>query len=409
MEHPIRPYDAARDLDHVVRTWLEVGWLESPDKKAALEAFFDTAHVEVGLIDDQAECSVHWVPGTIRYQQSDLGLCAITAVTTSHIGRRQGLASRLTARALQQGAEAGHAVSALGMFEQGFYDRVGFGTAAYDHQLQFDPANLMVDHIPYRRPVRVTMDQWADIHNAMRTRLGSHGAVYLDPPRLVEGEVGFADNPFALGYRDDDGVLTHMVYGDLKAEHGPFIVNAIAYRTTDQLLELLRLLRELGDQFRSVKMIEPAHVQLQTLLREPLRERQRSINSDMESFNRSMAWWQLRILDLDACVAARSWVGEPVRFNLSLTDPLADRLHDGWQGVGGDYTITIADESTVTAGHSDGLPTMSTGVAAFTRLWFGVASATTLSVSDPIDAPADLLAALDEALLLPRPLPGWQF
>ena len=116
-----------------------------------------------------------------------------------------------------------------------------------------------------------------------------------------------------------------------------------------------------------------------------------------------------RILDLDACVAARAWVGEPVRFNLSLTDPLADRLHDGWQGVGGDYTITIADESTVTAGHSDVLPTMSTGVAAFTRLWFGVASATTLSVSDPIDAPADLLAALDEALLLPRPLPGWQF
>ncbi|MEM7287678.1 MAG: GNAT family N-acetyltransferase [Actinomycetota bacterium] len=409
MDLPIRAYDPERDLDHVLRTWLEVGWLDSPDKKDALQAFFEPANVEVGLIDDEAECSVHWVPGEIQYEQSRLGLCAVTAVTTSHIGRRQGLASRLTARALQQGAEAGHAVSALGMFEQGFYDRVGFGTGAYDNQLQFDPANLLVDHIPYRRPVRVTMDEWADIHAAMRYRLGSHGAVYLDPPRLVEGEVGFADNPFALGYRDEDGVLTHMVYGDLKGEHGPFAINAIAYQSTDQLLELLRLLRELGDQFRSVKMIEPAHVQLQALLREPLRERQRSINSEMESFNRSMAWWQLRVLDVPACVAARSWTGEPVRFNLTLTDPLSGRLADGWPGVAGDYTITIADESSAESGHADGLPTLTTGVAAFTRLWFGVASATTLAVTDPIDAPAHLLSALDDALLLPRPLPGWQF
>lgn len=409
MEHPIRPYDAARDLDQILRTWMEVGWIDSLDKKNALEAFFAEANVEVGLIDDEVECGVHWVPGSIQYQQADLGLCAITAVTTSHIARRQGLASRMTARALQQGAEGGHAVAALGMFEQGFYDRVGFGTASYDHRLQFDPANLMVDHVPYRRPERVTKDDWADIHAAMWNRMGSHGAIYLAPPRLVEGEVGLSDNPFALGYRDDDGVLTHMIYGELKAEHGPFMVHAIAYRTTEQLLELLRLLRELGDQFRSVNIIEPAHVQIQALLREPLRERQRSLNSDMESFNRSIAWWQLRMLDVQQCVAARSWVGEPVRFNLTLTDPLSDRLDDGWQGVAGDYTVTIAAESGAEPGHTDGLPTMSTGVASFTRLWFGVASATALRTTDPIEAPDELIAALDEALLLPDPVAGWMF
>ena len=132
MDLPIRPYDEATDLDHVLRMWLEVGWIDSADKRDALQAFFAAANAEVGLIDDEAECAVHWTPGNIRYQATDLGLCAITAVTTSHIGRRQGLASTLTARALQQGADAGHAVAALGMFEQGFYDRVGFGTAAYD-------------------------------------------------------------------------------------------------------------------------------------------------------------------------------------------------------------------------------------------------------------------------------------
>lgn len=409
MDHPIRPYDSARDLDQVLRTWMEVGWIDSPDKKSALEAFCDAANVEVGLIDDEAECTVQWVPGRIRYQQTDLGLCAVTAVTTSHIARRQGLASKMTARSLQQGAESGHAVAALGMFEQGFYDRVGFGTAAYDHRLQFDPANLQVDHVPYRRPIRLGKDDWADVHAAMWNRLGSHGAVYLEPPRLVQGEFGLTDNPFALGYRDEDGTLTHMIYGDLKDEHGPFVVNAIAYQSTDQLLELLRLLRELGDQFRAVNIIEPAHVQLQALLREPLRERQRSLKSDMESYNRSMAWWQLRMLDVAACVAARSWVGAPVRFNLTLTDPLGERLDEGWQGVAGDYTITIADESVATPGHTAGLPTMATGVASFTRLWFGVAPATTLRISDPIDAPPDLFTALDDALLLPTPLAGWMF
>ena len=75
MDHPIRPYDSALDLDQVLRTWMEVGWIDSPDKRGALEAFCDAANVEVGLIDGEAECNVHWVPGRIRYQQTDLGLC----------------------------------------------------------------------------------------------------------------------------------------------------------------------------------------------------------------------------------------------------------------------------------------------------------------------------------------------
>ena len=115
------------------------------------------------------------------------------------------------------------------------------------------------------------------------------------------------------------------------------------------------------------------------------------------------------MLDVQQCVAARSWVGEPVRFNLTLTDPLSDRLDDGWQGVAGDYTVTIAAESGAEPGHTDGLPTMSTGVASFTRLWFGVASATALRTTDPIEAPDELIAALDEALLLPDPVAGWMF
>ncbi len=409
MNHTIRPYDEALDLDAVIRIWLEVGWLDSVDKAPAMRGILASANTEVGLLGDDAECMVRWAPGTIRYQSTDLALCVVTAVTTSHIGRKQGLASTMTARSLEQAATAGHAVAALGIFEQGFYDLLGFGTAAYDHQLSFDPSALMVDHVPYRAPTRLGKDDWGDMHEALTNRMLSHGSVVIAAPGHTEGEVALADNPFALGYRDDNGTLTHFLFGRLKGDHGPLRIDAIAYRSTDQLLELLRLLRELSDQIHSVKIIEPAHVQLQALLRNPMRERSRSERSDHESFNRSIAWWQLRMLDVQTCVAARHWPGQPVRFNLMLSDPLEEHLTGDWRGVAGDYTVVIGADSSATRGHTAGLPTLSTGVGPFSRLWLGVRPASVIAVSDRIDAPAELLAELDEAFLLPRPVPGWMF
>ncbi len=409
MDDRIRAYDETLDLDAVVRIWLEIGWLESAEKKPALRTLLAAGNTEVGLRDDEAECMVTWSPGSIRYQTTDLPMCAIAAVTTSHVGRRQGFASEMTTRALAQGAEAGCAVAILGMFDQGFYDKLGFGTAGYDHRLSFDPASLMVDHVPHRPPTRIAMDDWADMHHALANRKLSHGSVIINPPEFVAAEVRFGDKPFALGYRDDDGVLTHFIYGQMKGAYGPWHIHAIAYQDTDQLLELLRLLRELSDQCRSVRIMEPPDLQLQALLKYPMRESDRSTRSDHESFNRAIAWWQLRMLDVETCVAARHWVGESVKFNLALTDPIEDRLDGAWQGIGGDYTITVGTNSCATRGHTDGLPTMRTGVGAFTRLWFGVRSPSAIAVSDDVDAPSGLLASLDEALLLPIPVPGWAF
>ncbi len=409
MDHVIRAYDEHSDLDAALRTWLEVGWVESADRRSSVGVAMAAANTEVGMLDDEPECFVCWVPGTIRYDTSDLPLCAITAVTTSHVGRKLGFASTMTTRALSHAAESGCAVAALGIFEQGFYDKLGFGTADYDHRISFDPATLMVDHVPYRPPVRVTMDDWADMHHAMSNRMMSHGSIVLSPPRFLEAEVGLSDRPFALGYRDGQGHLTHFMYGGMKGEHGPWRITAYAYRNTDQLMELLRLLHELSDQIRSVSIMEPTHIQLQALIRNPMRQADRSAGSDHESSNRAFAWWQMRMLDVEACVAARSWRGEPVRFNLTLTDPVESRLRGTWPGVGGDYTMEVGVESKATRGHTDGLPSMTTGVGPFTRLWFGVRSPSVLAVSDRIEASAGLMADLDEAMRLPKPVAGWLF
>ncbi len=408
MEHVIRQYDKARDLDHILRSWLEIGWLESADKQPALEAFLESSSVEVAELDGEAEAMTMWTPSVVRYQDTDLPMSAITAVTVSHVGRKLGLASTLTARSLKHAADAGMAVAALGMFDQGFYDRFGFGTGSYTSDLTFDPATLQLDHVPYRRPVRLGVDDYAEIARAVHRRMPSHGAMTLLPELVMKGEMLFTSRPFNLGYRNDDGELTHCVLGSMTGEHGPFRVNAIVYQTTAQLLQLLRMLKELGDQVRSIWIIEPAHIQLQALLSEPMRERDRTTGSAHQSQHRSKAWWQFRMLDLGACVAARRWPGEPVPFNLTLSDPAVGHV-DGWDGVAGDYTITVGQSSSASVGHTNGLPLMSTDVGSFTRMWFGVRSPTTLTATDPIDAPPSLISALDEALLMPEPHPGWMF
>jgi len=235
-------------------------------------------------------------------------------------------------------------------------------------------------------------------------------ALFLIRPRTLApklaGPATRTGDARCLGYRNSDGRLTHFVFGSLKGENGPFKIEAIAYENTDQLLELLRMLRELEDQVHWVTMPEPAELQLQVLLSEPMREVSRSKGSENPSGHRALSWIQFRVLDLAACVSARSWNGPAARFNLVLTDPLVDRLNGPWKGVGGNYVVTISHESSISSGQEGGLETLTCDVAAFTRFWLGVASASVVEVTDNMTAPPSLLAQLDEALRLPQPHSG---
>jgi hypothetical protein len=420
MTTAVRAYERDRDLEAIYRVWGEVGWLDPDQSIDTLDWFLTDANVEVGTLDDQAECAVCWNPGTIRYQATDLGLCAVTAVTTSRVGRKQGFATTMTARALAQGADAGAAVAALGVFDQGFYDRVGFGTGAYDHIVSLDPTALDLDHVPYRRPVRLTRDDYAELHQAMASRHRGHGGIVVDGPETLRAELAWISNPFGLGYRNGDGRLSHFVFGKAKGEHGPYRVTFLAYQQPDQLLELLRLLRELGDQVATVKLFEPPTIQLQDLIRTPFRSDTRTTESPHATGIRSVAWMQLRILDLGACVAARAWPGPEVRFNLSLTDPAEALLRPNgatdpatdpgaWAGIGGDSVVTVGATSSAEPGTDPSLDTVTASVGAFSRAWFGVRPASSLAITDSLSGPPDLLARLDEALALPPPKPGWDF
>lgn len=409
----IRAYDPSRDLEAVDRIWREVGWLDKDDDTEGLRVFLAGSNVEVGLLDGQPECAVVWTPGAIRYQETDLPLCAVTAVTTSRIGRKQGLATTMTARALRAGAQAGCAVAALGIFDQGFYDRLGFGTGPYEYRVSLDPASLAVDHIPYRRPVRLTADDHAEMHQALVGRHRPHGSVVLHPPAVIEAECRWTSDGFGLGYRDASGRLTHFLWGSAKDEHGPYRLVVLCHQDTDQLLELLRVVRELGDQVTTVRLAEPAEIQLQDLIDTPFRRNVQTASSTHATGIDALACYQYRILDLPACVEARAWPGPEVRHNLTLTDPaigVLDRDGDNdWPGVAGRFVVSIGSASSVQPGVDPSLDTVEASVNAFTRAWLGIRRPSSVAVTDDLVADRSLLAALDEALALPTPHPGWEF
>ena len=404
----IEPYDPERDRDAVIRIWREVGWIDSDSAAAAMEPFLESSACFVALIDGSAECAVMTTPGVMRYQEVDLPASIVSGVTTSWLGRKQGLAKRLTAHAVADAAQHGAAVSILGMFEQGFYDLIGFGSGSYESHIQFDPASLEVD-VPYRRPVRLGLDDWEEVHRALLARHRSHGGVRIDSPSFTRAEMMWTENPFGLGYRSSSGELTHFVWGKTKGESGPYRVFQLVYRNPEQMLELLKLISSLGDQVRSIKMFEPAGYQLQDFLRHVVRQEITTAKSDHAFGHTSGTWWQLRILDLPACVAARSYGGPPVRFVAHISDPLAGALDHDRPAVTGSYVVTVGEESSAVPGTEADLPELEATINAFSRMWWGVRPASSLVVTDRLGGPAALLADLDGALAVPPPHPGIYF
>lgn len=407
----IRPYNHDRDRDAVHRIWHEIGWLEDGGEES-LDIFLAAARSWVADIERSAECFVGTLSGTVRHLDDDLPLGIVGAVTTSRIARKQKLASRLTAHAVASLAADGALVSGLGMFEQGYYDRLGFGTGSYEHKLSFDPSDLTVD-VPLRAPRRIAKDDWAAVHDARLARQRGHGSCNLLAPESTRAEMARDKKLFGLGYYDGpNGELTHFIWvypEDM--EHGPYNVFAAVWQTREQLLELLALLKSFGDQVHLVKLPEPAGIQLQDFLRQPFKNRAISKQSKFENVSTACAYWQMRILDLPGCMARTHLPCADLRFNVKLTDPIEPLLDTSapWRGTSGDYIVTLGQESSAVRGEKLSLPTLKASAGAFTRLWLGVRPATGLAITDQLSGPADLLCDLDRAFLLPQPHPGWDF
>jgi len=409
--YTFRKYDHVKDIEAAQRIWREVQWIEDSADEKILDAFLKDGRSLVADLDGSAECLVTANPGNLRYLNENLPLSVVTSVTTSRISRKQGLAKKLTAQLIAEEAEAGAIVSTLGIFEQGFYDQLGYGSGSYEHWMSFDPADIVINQ-KIRPPMRLQAEDKPQIHRALQNRKQQHGGVTVFSESFVEAELGWTKKGFGLGYADGaKGELTHFFWGTSKGEPGPVIINILAFQTTDQFIELMALLKSLGDQIRLVKMREPAGIQLQDLIKNPFRARIVTEKSNFEHINRASAYWQTRICNLEACIKSTHLNSRAIRFNLELSDPLEALLDSQreWRGCAGAYTIELGPHSKATTGFDEALPTLHADIGSFTRLWLGVRSATGLSVTGKLSGPDQLLNDLDEVLCLPSPHPDWEY
>ncbi|MFO7976109.1 MAG: GNAT family N-acetyltransferase [Candidatus Hydrogenedentota bacterium] len=409
-----RPYEAAKDREAVHRIWQEVGWNErnNPLHEERLDLMLAAGHAVVAELNGAAECAVIMATGEIRYLDTDFSLACVRAVTTGRVARRQGLAKRLTAQAVAREAETGAEVSALGMFDQGFYNLLGFGTSAYRHLFQIDPAQIHID-ARFRSPCRLTADDFEEIHRCRTARRRVHGSCILSASEMTRANMLASKNAFGLGYRDGaGGSLSHALWiNPANVVAGPYWVGWMAYRNAEELKELLALLGGMGDQVRVVKLHEPPGIVLQDLLRNPFRELRVREEGPFKLGFKAYAVSQARILDLPKCLAKTHLRCDELRFNLSLSDPIDQFLDDSatWRGTAGDYVVTIGCDCFAEKGAKEGLPTLRGSVNAFTRMWLGAVPATGLSITDALDGPPELLEALDWAFCLPIPHFDWPF
>ncbi len=406
----IRKYSFRKDKKAIHRIWQECGWIgREKQELEALDRFVGVSDCWVAELDGNAESMATSTPGTFFHSGTPLQLAAITSVTTSRVARNQQTASRTVARLVSEQAFRGAQLSGLGIFEQGFYDRLGYGNGAYEHMVRFDPAWLVRLGTP-RVPVRLGRDDWKEIHEARFSRRKLHGAVDLTPPEISLCEMDWSKNVFGLGYREN-GKLTHffVAHAD-EVETGPYRIDWMVYRSVYEFRELLALVRGLGDQVRQGRMREPRDVQLQSLMKKPFQLHTITQEGKFTSRVAAYAYWQMRILDLPSCVSAVH-ARASLRFNLRLQDPLSRFVDDDapWRGCGGDYVVELGEESTAHPGSDPELPELKATVGDFTRFWMGGTRADVLAGLHSFRAPADLIQALDAALVLPKPAPDWDF
>ena len=409
----IRDLDLPSDGASLQRVWREIGWSDSNRTDRMMLEFYTEGSTGVGTIDDEVECAVLTQPGTMRLDTKDLPLCVVSAVTTSRIARGLSLAQKLTARQLAKGQQDGAAVATLGMFDQGFYNKLGFGTGAYINEFSFDPALLNVEIKP-RTPRRLTAEDSEQMLATMMARPRQHGSVTLNLPKTFKSELDRGSR-FGLGYYEGDR-LTHFVWMKEKGENGPYRVEWMGYETGDGLLELLALLKSLADQIYAVWMIEPPQVQLQSMLRRPFRSQAIAEKGKFSAEQETYAWYQLRILDLVQCVEALDYCGPQINFQLNLDDPMDQLLlspelaeqQSSWQSLSGHWIVSLGQHAKAERGEDAKLPALTCNIGTLSRLFWGVSPASSLAISDGLRAPSELIGALDKVFTA-NPKPGWNF
>ncbi|PIE52107.1 hypothetical protein CSA37_08310 [Candidatus Fermentibacteria bacterium] len=404
------PFEREKHFKDCLLTWKDAWWHREGHEEAEAE-FMEAGDALVGEQDGKAVALALSCGGSFHHRdhKEELEICIISGITTAFHGRKSGFAGTLTAELLARSAEQGSALAGLSMFEQGFYNRLGFGNMPDRNETMLRPSDILTAGKISSPPVRLGPDDWKEIHACRAERYKCHGSL-TGHPLMTRLEMG--RQSFVLGFRNSQGRLTHHVQiGKIIGENGPAFTGWMAFSTPEQFRELMLLIKSLGDQIDMIRITELPGISLQTILRKPiLFARETRKYPGRENGARNHSWTQCRILNLKKCINGMTCPGPEVSFNLSLNDPVEKFLDDSftWKGCTGEYTVNFSENSSVENGHTPGLECLSCSVGTFTRLWNGSSTASNLRYTDTVKGSSNLLKALDRCLLLPEPDYDWE-
>ena len=408
-ELSVRRYNPDKDARHIHRIWTDSKWIDDKEMYPIVDAYHKEANVWLGEVEGEVGTVVSTSPGSFNYNGIELPMTAITGVTAGLEFRRLGLAAKATTKAICDAYERGATIATLGAFEQGYYEKLGFGNFSTDSFITFDPHNLAVS-TKHRRAIRLTKEDSDRMHAARLNRFKQHGTCDLHLPATTKFEIGYHKDSISLGF-ETGGELTHFFLGTLKGEHGPFRMEMFVYQNADQLLELLALLKTLSDQIRIVEMTSPLGIKMQEFLEFPMRHREVTEGSKYENSTVSYSFFQARILRLEECVKASKFQGSSIQFNLHLEDPIEKYLdsEESFKGCAGDYCVELGEKSTAVPGQNSEWPSLSCTINTFTRLWSGARSASSLLATDGLKADPDLVKGLDQLIRFQELKTDWDF
>ena len=405
----IRDYQE-KDFKSIQRIWMECGWVEG-GMDSTMQEIIKDSRIKVAEIDGSVEASAMATDGQMQYLDNVIKADIINAVTVSLVARKSGLANKALVALLANEAEKGVPLSALGMFEQGFYDKLGYGTGSYFRQLHVDPAELNIP-VKCRIPKRLTKDDFQAVHQNRLNRIKLHGRFDMLSPITTKSEMEANKKSFGLGYFDKSGKLTHHLWiSPDNQENGPYYIMWYAYETKEQFLELMALLQSFDNQVRLISITEPADIQMLDFMKKPIHSKVVTKGNKFQNYLNSFAYWQFRLLDPIACLKKTSLPIDDLELNLKLSDPIEKLLpaDSKWKGCGGGYTLLLGKTCAMKKGNKANLPVLSASINAFSRMWLGVKPASGLACSDDLIADASLLNQLDNAFCLPEPQPDWWF
>ncbi len=403
-----RQYNAETDFEAIKQIYKEIGWVKS-ELGDRIEFFFSESRTIVADLNNSPESAVVSSLGHMRYLEEELEFSSVDAVTTSLIARRQKLAANLTAAKIALDAQDGAEICGLGMFEQGFYNQLGFGTGPYEHKLFISPSSINVDLDP-NPPIRLKGSDYEIIHKSLVNRRRQHGSLNL-PISSTRLELMIEEDTMGFGYMDGSNDLTHhvMLFGT-STENGPYQIMWTCFRDKTQFLELMALVKSFGDQVHLVTMLEPPNVNMQDLLIKPFAHQLMTSKSEFQNCNQANAFWQLRILDLEKCLSKTHIPNPGIKFNVEIHDPISKHLDDdhwSWKGINGQFIVSVGEESNVKKGYQQNLPVLKCSIGAFTRLWMGILPATSLCMTDDFSGDHQLIRDLDDVFRLPTPRIDW--